>query len=52
LVNQNGFYNQFIEQTEYMRSEMFIPTDEKYKPFIVKDIHQCMELIKLSNKNS
>jgi len=52
LVNQNGFYNQFIEQTEYMRSEMFIPTDEKYKPFIVKDIQQCMKLIELSNKNS
>jgi len=52
LVNQDGFYNQFIQQTDYMRSEMFIPTDEKYKPFIVNDVHQCMELIKLSNKNS
>ena len=52
LVNQDGFYNQFLLQTDYMRSEMFIPTDEKYKPFIVEDIHQCMKLIKLSTKNS
>jgi len=52
LVNQDGFYDQLILQIETMRNEMFIPAVEKYKPFIVQDIHQCMELINLSNKNS
>ena len=52
LVNQDGFYDQFILQIETMRNEMFIPAVEKYKPFIVQDIYQCMELINLSNKNS
>ena len=52
LVNQDGFYDQFILQIETMRNELFIPAVEKYKPFIVQDIHQCMELINLSNKNS
>ena len=52
IVNYNGFYTQFISQINYMRSELFIPQEEKYKPFIASDIHQCMELINLSTKNS
>ena len=52
LVNQDGFYDQFIQQIDNMRNELFIPAVEKYKPFIVQNIHQCMELINLSNKNS
>ena len=52
IVNQNGFYNQFLKQIDYMRSELFIPAEEKYKPIVVSSINQCMELIKLSNKNS
>jgi cytokinin riboside 5'-monophosphate phosphoribohydrolase len=52
MVNQDGFYDQFILQIDHMRNEMFIPAIEKYRPFIVQDIHQCMELINLSNKNS
>ena len=50
LVNQDGFYDQFIHQINYMRSELFIPADEKYKPHIVCDIQQSMELINLSTK--
>ena len=52
LVNHEGFYDQLINQLNYMRSELFIPAEEKYKPLIVSDIHQCMEIINLSNKNS
>jgi uncharacterized protein (TIGR00730 family) len=52
LVNQDGFYDQFIHQINYMRSELFIPTEEKYKPHIVPDIQQSMEFINLSTKNS
>ena len=52
LVNLDGFYDHFLNEINYMRSESFIPSDEKYKPLIVRDIQQCIELIKLSNKNS
>jgi uncharacterized protein (TIGR00730 family) len=52
LLNQNGFYDLLISQIDLMRSEMFIPTEEKYKPIIVSDINQCIELINLSAKNS
>ncbi len=44
LVNQDGFYNQFLGQIELMRNELFIPV-ENYKPIIVQDINECMELI-------
>jgi uncharacterized protein (TIGR00730 family) len=52
IFNQDGFYNQFLSQVDLMRSESFIPVDEKYKPLICIDINQCMELIKSSIKNS
>jgi len=52
IINQNGFYDLFIKQIEYMRSELFIPAEEKYKPIIVQDLSHCLELINLSNKNS
>ncbi len=52
IVNYNGFYTQFINQINFMRSELFIPQEEKYKPVIVRDIYQCMEFINLSTKNS
>jgi uncharacterized protein (TIGR00730 family) len=52
IVNQNGFYNHFLEQIDSMRSELFIPVEEKYKPHTVLDINHCMELINLSIKNS
>lgn len=45
LVNQDGFYNQLIAQVELMRNELFIPTEQSYKPIIVEDINQCMKLI-------
>jgi uncharacterized protein (TIGR00730 family) len=51
IVSYDGFYTQFINQINFMRSELFIPQEEKYKPLIVQDIHQCMELINLSIKN-
>ncbi len=52
IVNQNGFYDLFLNQIDRMRNESFIPSDEKYKPIIARDISNCMELINLSNKNS
>lgn len=52
IINQDGFYNHFLKQIDFMRSELFIPVEERYKPFIVQDINHCMELINLSNKNS
>jgi cytokinin riboside 5'-monophosphate phosphoribohydrolase len=52
LVNQDGFYDQFLCQINHMRSELFIPVEEKYKPLIAQDISHCMELINLSTKNS
>jgi uncharacterized protein (TIGR00730 family) len=50
IVNQDGFYNQLRSQIDLMRNELFIPIEERYKPFIVQDINQCLELIKLSIK--
>jgi cytokinin riboside 5'-monophosphate phosphoribohydrolase len=52
IINQDGFYNHFLKQIDFMRSELFIPVEERYKPLIVQDINHCMELINLSNKNS
>ncbi len=52
IINQDGFYDLFLNQINFMRSECFIPVDEKYKPFIVQDLNHCMELINLSTKNS
>ncbi|MDD4994093.1 MAG: TIGR00730 family Rossman fold protein [Paludibacter sp.] len=52
ILNQNGFYDLFLSQIDLMRTESFIPLEEKYKPIIVSEINQCIELIKLSNKNS
>jgi uncharacterized protein (TIGR00730 family) len=50
IVNQGGFYNQFLDQIETMRSEMFIPV-ENYKPIVVTDINSCFELICVSYKH-
>lgn len=47
LINQNGFYNQLIDQIDHMRSESFIPVAEVYKPLIAQDIEQCMQLLNL-----
>lgn len=52
LMNQNGFFDHFIRQIDYMRSESFMPNQETYKPLICTDINQCMELIKSSSRNS
>jgi len=52
IVNQDGFYDQFLNQINLMRNEMFIPSEEKYKPLIAQDIHHCMELINIATKNS
>lgn len=51
LVNKDGFYDNFLAQINYMRKEQFMPLDEIYKPLIVQDINQCMELINLSVKH-
>ena len=52
IINQDGFYNQFLSQIDLMRAELFIPSEEKYKPLISMDISYCMDLINSSIKNS
>jgi uncharacterized protein (TIGR00730 family) len=51
IVNQDGFYNRFLSQIDFMRSESFIPVAESYKPLIVNNIYECWELIRLSAIN-
>lgn len=46
IVNQDGFYDSFLIQLNYMRSEAFIPAVEKYKPLVAQNINHCLELIK------
>ena len=45
LINQEGFYNQLLAQVELMRDELFIPSEQSYKPTVVQNINECMELI-------
>jgi uncharacterized protein (TIGR00730 family) len=45
LVNQDGFYNFFLQQTDLMRRELFIPSQERYKILVAQDIEQCIEII-------
>ena len=52
IVNQDGFYDLFIQQIEQMRNEHFMPAVEKYKPILVADIEQCIEKIQILNTNS
>jgi cytokinin riboside 5'-monophosphate phosphoribohydrolase len=52
IINQDGFYNQFLSQIDYMRHESFIPKEEKYKPYICQNVNHCMELINTPIKNS
>lgn len=51
IVNQDGFYDLFLNQINYMRTELFIPSEERYKPLVCSDIEQCMELIASRTKN-
>lgn len=51
IINQGGFYDLFLHQINYMRSEFFIPSEEKYKPVVCRDVDHCMETIRLLNKN-
>jgi uncharacterized protein (TIGR00730 family) len=50
IVNENGFYDNFLAQINYMRSEKFIPIEENYKPLIANDINHCIEIIKFTDK--
>lgn len=52
IVNQNGFYDLFLNQINYMRSECFIPSEERYKPMVCADINECVQLIGSHTKNS
>lgn len=51
IINQDGFYNPFFNQIDFMRSELFIPTEEKYKPLVAQNITHCFELIDFSDKH-
>ncbi len=45
IVNENGFYNNFLAQIDFMRLEKFIPVEESYKPLIASNINHCIEII-------
>ncbi|MDD3322125.1 MAG: TIGR00730 family Rossman fold protein [Paludibacter sp.] len=47
IVNQDGFYNLFLQQIDLMRNEHFIPAEEKYKPLIATDFEHCLALLNL-----
>ena len=47
IVNQDGFYNLFLQQIDAMRDEHFIPMEEKYKPMIATDYEHCFKLLNL-----
>jgi len=44
ILNENGFYDDLIKQTDRMRAEMFIPV-EYFKPLIAKDLEECFKFI-------
>ena len=44
ILNENGFYDDLIKQTDRMRAEMFIPI-EYFKPLIANDLEECLKLI-------
>jgi uncharacterized protein (TIGR00730 family) len=45
ILNQDGFYNLFLEQIDVMRNEKFIPSTENYQAFVVRNIEHCIEII-------
>ncbi len=44
ILNENGFYDDMIKQTDRMRVEMFIPV-EYFKPLIANDLEECYTFI-------
>jgi len=44
IVNENGFYDDLMKQTDRMRAEMFIPV-EYFKPLIANNLEECIQLI-------
>ncbi len=45
ILNQDGFYDLFLEQLNLMRKEKFIPITENYQAHIACDKQHCIELI-------
>jgi uncharacterized protein (TIGR00730 family) len=44
ILNEDGFYNDLLKQTERMRNEMFIPV-ENFKPLIANNLNECCDFI-------
>lgn len=44
ILNEKGFYNELMQQTERMKQEMFIPV-ENYKALIANDLNECFKLL-------
>ncbi len=44
ILNENGFYDDLLKQTDRMRAEMFIPV-EYFKPLIARDLVECYNFI-------
>ncbi len=44
ILNENGFYNDLLKQTDRMRAEMFIPV-EYFKPQIANNLEECCKFI-------
>ena len=47
ILNQDGFYNLFLEQLELIRNEKFMPQNETYKLLVAEDVKLCTELINM-----
>lgn len=45
LVNENGFFDFFLTEINFMKSEKCIPERESYKINVVQNIEDCIELI-------
>ncbi len=53
LVNENGFYDHLISLIERMKSEAFIPQQERYKLTVVDSFDACVHYLEqLSTPNS
>ena len=46
LVNEDGFYNHFLQEIEQMKSEKCIPEQESYTISVAQNIDDCIEQIK------
>lgn len=47
ILNQDGFYDLFLQQIARMQKEKFTPEIKNYQPYVVSNTEGCFELIKI-----